>query len=216
MKRFLASVIGLACGIGAGSTAQAHPHVFIESNLDVVRDASGLVTELRHVWRFDELFTATVLLDFDANGDGKLDIDELDEVSSVVTKSIAEYGYYTEVRSGSEVRDFVAPERILVDYVDDQIQMLFAVKLDKPAPVAASTPFRVSVSDPTYYVAIEFVDESAIQISGGGSACKTNIERPDYDALLQEQPEVAGKLTSDPSDTLGDEWLTWLEITCEP
>ena len=56
-----------------------------------------------HVWRFDDLFSSTVLMEFDKNSDLKLDDAELEDVSKTVYDSLAEYNYFqlvTERRQG--------------------------------------------------------------------------------------------------------------------
>ena len=61
MKIALTSMLSLV----SGTYAFAHPHVFVDANIEIVRNDKGEFTELRHVWRFDELFSATIILDFD-------------------------------------------------------------------------------------------------------------------------------------------------------
>ncbi len=208
---------GISAGLlaASGSAAIAHPHVFVEANLEIVRSEDGTVRELRHVWRFDELFSSTVLLDFDTNADGKLDADELDEVSSVVTESIGESNFFTELRKGGQTLSFVPPEKILVDYDDSQILMFFAVQLKDGQKVGANE-IRISVSDPSYYVAIEIADEAAIQISGNGAACQTDIRRPDFDTLYANNNAKTEQFFADPQNaSLGDEWMTWITLNCK-
>ena len=60
-KFWIAALVSLF----AGSGAFAHPHVFVEASLEIVLDKDGRFSKLRQVWRFDELFSATVVLDFD-------------------------------------------------------------------------------------------------------------------------------------------------------
>jgi ABC-type uncharacterized transport system substrate-binding protein len=52
----------------AATPAHVHPHVFAEARLEVDVDPAGTVTALRHVWRFDDVFSSTVLVEFDKNG----------------------------------------------------------------------------------------------------------------------------------------------------
>ncbi|MEZ5871101.1 MAG: DUF1007 family protein [Nitratireductor sp.] len=195
--------------------AAAHPHVFVESNLEILRDAQGNVTELRHVWRFDDLFSSDVLLNYDANGDGKLDAAELDEVGRTVGSSIAEYDYYTEVRSGSETDEFNPPEAVMVDYVDNQVLMFFSLKMKEPVSLKGK-PFKVSVSDPTFYVAMEIASDAAVQVTGEGAACKVQIDRPDFDKLnSQSSLTLTEQFFADPKNaSLGDDWLTWVSVEC--
>ena len=42
------------------SPSQAHPHVFAEANLELLSNDVGGLEEIRHVWRFDEFFSASV------------------------------------------------------------------------------------------------------------------------------------------------------------
>ena len=211
-KPVTAAVIWVAL---AGAAA-AHPHVFVESNLEIVRDSQGAVIELRHVWRFDDLFSSDVMLNYDANGDGKLDHDELDEVGKTVGSSIAEYDYYTEVRLGDENPDFNPPEAVMVDYVDNQVLIFFSLTMKKPVPINGKL-LRVSVSDPTFYVAMEIKDEAAVQITGNGVGCKTEIIRPDFDRLYaQNSQTLTEQFFADPKNaSLGDDWLTWINIECK-
>ena len=214
-NHIMALSVALAASCAAGS-ALAHPHVFVEANVEMLRDDQGSVTEIRHVWRFDEMFSSTVLLDFDANGDGKLDVGELDEVSKTVTDSIGEYDFYTAIRYDTLKQDFIPPEKIIVDYADGQILMLFALKMNKPLPVAGHS-LRVAVSDPTYFVAVELADESAIQVAGKDAAkCKAGIQRPDFDKLYaQNSQTLTEQFFNNPNNAaLGDEWLTWVTVQC--
>ncbi len=214
MKNFL-RLAAISTALLSPAAAFAHPHVFVEANLEVVRGDGGAVTELRHVWRFDELFSTTVLMDFDANADNALQPEELEEVSKVVTQSIGEQGWFTEVRSGNDTVEVVAPEKIMVDYQDGQLLMFFPVKL-KTAVDTQAAPFRVSVSDPTYYVAMEIADESAVQISGNGTDCKAEIYRPDFDKLLTENPDaLTEEFFNDPQNaSLSDQWMSWITDKC--
>lgn len=196
--------------------AFAHPHVFVEGVLEILRDGNGAVTELRHVWRFDELFSSTVLLDFDDNGDGKLDDSELEEVSKTVTESIGEYNFYTEVRLGAKPQTFTPPEKIMVNYDGGQITMFFAEKMKEPLAIAGAD-FRVAVSDPTYYVAMDFADESAVRLVGNDAGCKTSILRPDFDKLYAKNPATLTEqfFNNSGNAVLGDEWLTWIKLDCQ-
>jgi len=195
--------------------ANAHPHVFVEANLEIVRNDDGAVTALRHVWRFDELFSSTVLLDFDADASGDLNQDELDEVSKAVTQSIKEQGWFTEVRRGEKSLDFEGPDKILVDYTDGQVLMFFEATFGEPVKTGQEK-FRVSVADPTYYVAMDVANEAAVQIRGHAEQCAVSIYRPDYDALFaQSSATLTEQFFQDPGNAMSDDkWFTWIDMTC--
>jgi len=215
MTRNLTPVLLFLAGVGFSSGAMAHPHVFVEASLEIVRNSDGKFSELRQVWRFDELFSTTVVLDFDANANNTLEPEELEEVSKTVTKSVGEENFFTELRLGKENIDFVAPDRINVDYKDGQILMFFETVLAKPV-ASTEGDFRISVSDPTYYVAMEIAEEGAVIVSGNSAGCTSAISRPDYDLLLsQNQAKATEDFFNNPSGAgLGDDWLTWVTLKC--
>lgn len=210
--------VGCLCiSMTAAEDVKAHPHVFANANLEIVRNDEGMATEIRHVWRFDEIFSSSVLLDFDADGDGKLDVSELETVANTVKGNISEFNFYTEVRQGTVVANFYEPEPFLVDYADGQLTMIFALELEKPEKMGA-TGFRVAVSDPTYYVAIELDDTNSVTVSGNASGCSSTIERPDFDALWAKDAErMARVLAAAPDEEVeaSDDFLTWVNFKCE-
>jgi ABC-type uncharacterized transport system substrate-binding protein len=215
MKISKVLVATAAVALLSTGVALAHPHVMVDANLEIVRNGAGEVTELRNVWRFDELFSTTVVMDYDANGNNVLEPEELAEVSKTVTKSISEEDFFTEVRLGKDSVEFVPPAEIMVDYVDGQILMLFAVTFAKPVDTS-SGQFRVSIADPTYYVAFELAGEAAVQVSGNGAGCGVDVLVPDYDKLMSQDPaSLTEQFFNNPENAdLGDDWMTWVNLKC--
>ena len=215
MKISQVLVASAAMAVLTPGLARAHPHVMVDANLEIVRNAQGDVTELRNVWRFDELFSTTVLMDYDANANNALEPEELAEVAKTVTKSISEEDFFTEVRLGNDSVEFVPPAEIMVDYVDGQILMLFPVTFAQPVKASAGQ-FRVSIADPTYYVAFELAGEAAVQVSGNGAGCGVEVVVPDYDKLMsQSQASLTEQFFNNPENAdLGDEWMTWVNLKC--
>lgn len=166
--RLLAPLLCLAAMVQgfAPRPADAHPHVWIEAELAfVARD--GKVRALDIVWRFDEFFSAQMLLDFDRNRDGRLDAGELRALSAQTQASLAEYSFFTHIHRGEqrekvrEVADFrVSVEKGIVVY-------RFSVPLDAPAD-PRSAPLLVGLFDETYFVDISLDGERALRIAGEG------------------------------------------------
>lgn len=209
-----AGLLGVCITLPAA--AQAHPHVFVEANLDIVQNEAGEATHIRHVWRFDELFSSSLLLDFDDNGNGQLDVAELQEIASVTSQSIAEYNFYTEIRNGDQIINFYEPDPYIVDMQDGQLLIILSVEIEKPVKMNGNS-FRVAVSDPTYYVAIDFLSDDAVQVSGGKQSCSHDIVPPDWDALYAEDAQRLADLFAAPADaevTASDDYLTWVHFAC--
>jgi len=217
----LALVAGLGMTAGNHGPANAHPHVFIEANLEIVRDSAGNATDIRHVWRFDEIFSSSLILDYDDNGSGALDPEELAIIARETKTSLAEYNFFTEIKQGEEIVEFEAPEPYLVDMDSGQLVMIMSLKLRQPAPMGKDG-FKVAVSDPTYYVAVEMRGESpfeqnAVEVSGNGAGCTSKIIVPDFDALYaKDAKRLAELFDAGPDDEVeaSDEYLTWVHFSC--
>ena len=46
--------------LASTSPALVHPHVFAEARLEVMLNPDKSVKSLRHLWRFDDVFSSTV------------------------------------------------------------------------------------------------------------------------------------------------------------
>lgn len=214
-KKILLAALGVF-GL-AVSQANAHPHVFVEASIEIVRNDKGEFSELRQVWRFDELFSSTLLLDFDKNASGKLEAEEISEITSVVAKSILEYDFYTAIRSGKDVVEFYPPDGIGGYMEGGQMIMFLSVEPAKPYKFG-NEPLRVSASDTSYYVAFDMKDEN-ITVSGPkADACTTEVTHPDFDKLYAENEQLLSDAFSDsvedPQLSLGDEFYSWASISC--
>src|ERR1700754_3796458 len=96
----------------APAAAFAHPHIFIEARLEVVAGPGGNVQELHNIWRFDGVFSSSVLMDFDKNTNLKLDPDELKEVGETVRTSLADFDYYTTLTDNGKPVKVAKPDVI--------------------------------------------------------------------------------------------------------
>ncbi|WP_274627845.1 DUF1007 family protein [Arvimicrobium flavum] len=197
----------------AATPAYVHPHVFAEARLDVDIDSGGNVSALKHVWRFDDVFSSTVLMEFDANQDLVLDETELREVSKTVYESIGEFGYFQLVTlDGKDVA--MQTDELFANFEDNQLIILFQSKPREPLKLAGKIDF--GVYDPTFYTAIEFVRDDQMAVNGMPANCTRTVIRPDPDeALAQNQQSLTEAFFNDPAGTdMSKIFATRLELTC--
>lgn len=201
--------------LAAPVAAAAHPHVFAEARLEVVAGEDGTVAELRNVWRFDEMFSASVVMDFDANGNATLDPEELAEVGHTVLESLADYSYYTALTREGRPVGVAKPEAINVDYRDGQLLMFFTLRPGEAMPLKGRLTF--GVYDPTMYAAIDFAsDNDLVTVGEKFDACTRKVVRPDPDEVLaQNQDKLTEAFFDDPAGTdMSKLFATRLEVTC--
>ena len=96
------AIVAGALLLASAGPASVHPHVFAEARLDVVVNADETVKSLRHLWRFDDMFSSTVLMEFDKDADLKLDDKELKDVADTVYASLGEFNYFQIVTSSGK------------------------------------------------------------------------------------------------------------------
>lgn len=213
MRKAIPLLAGMAAL--APSLADAHPHIFAEARLEVVAAADGSISELRNVWRFDEIFSSSVLMDFDKNTNLKLDADELGEVGKTVLESLADFNYYTSITENGKSITVARPDVINVDFQNGQLLMFFAVKPSSAIPIKGKLTF--GVYDPTLYAAMDFAsDDDLVTIGDQLNACKRAVVRPDADEVLaQNQANLTDAFFNDPAGTdMSKLFATRLELTC--
>jgi ABC-type uncharacterized transport system substrate-binding protein len=209
------TLLAVACAAAlAPRPALSHPHVFAEARLDVLVAPDGAVKSLRHLWRFDDLFSSTVLLEFDANSDLKLDAAELKEVSSVVYDSIGEYDYFQVVRADDKPVAMKPPANLIADYQDGQLIILFESEPAETLKLAGKVDF--GIYDPTFYTAIDFVEDENMTVDNMPAGCSRTVVRPDPDEVIaQNQATLTEEFFNDPAGTdYGSLFATKLELTC--
>lgn len=196
--------------------ASTHPHVYAEARLEVVINADAQVEALRHVWRFDDLFSSTVLMEFDKNQDLTLDTEELADASSVIHESLADYNYFQVIKANGNEVEMEPPVEIVADFTDNQLVLLFETKPKQLLPLKGSLSF--GVYDPTFYTAIDFTEDDYLQAQNLSEGCTRQVIRPDPDeAIAQNQDTLTEAFYEDTAGReLSSIFATRLEITCGP
>ena len=219
MYRFVRSaLVPASCAIAAtacfNAPALAHPHIFAEASLEIVVGSDATLESLRHVWRFDDLFSSTVLLEFDENSDLALSHDELEAVASVIHESLAEFGYFQFVSANDKSVEMRAPERIIALFEDHQLTILFESSPTAPLKLEGKVDF--GVYDPTFYTAIDFYQDEQLSVSNLPNTCTTQVIRPDPDeAIAMNQQSLTDAFFNDPMGVdYSKLFATRLELNC--
>ncbi len=180
----LAVCLGL---LGAPDAAQAHPHVFIDNVATFVFDQRG-VAAIRLRWTFDEIFSASIISQFDRNKDKSFDAEELKALKAGAFDNLQNFGYFSHI----DVDDKPVPTKRVTGFkaeiVKDQLVYEFTVPLD-----AAVDPRRqhlvVGIYDPEYFVDIDVAGKDAVRFEGNaGISCTApvleNPRKPIYGGMV--------------------------------
>lgn len=209
-----AGVLSVGAALFA-APAHAHPHIFADARLEVMVDPAGpTISALRHVWRFDDAFSATVILEFDKNGDRKLDDAELETVRQTVFQSMAEYNYFQTLSVDGKDVPLSAPEPFVVTF--DSNQLMFVFEARPKEPIKAHGLIKIGVYDPTFYTGIEFLEDKDMALTAALPSCTSKVIRPDPDeAIAANQSNLTQEFFDNPeANDLTKLFATRLEITC--
>ena len=216
--RLAAWLAGVLASLALAGAAAAHPHVFAEARMEIVGDTAGRLISVRNIWRMDELFSTSVVVDYDKNANGVLDDDELQAVGDTVKESIAEWSFYTFVRAGGKVVPLDPPAEIRTLYQDNQLLMFFEMKVKDPVDLK-TTPVSVSNFDETFFVAFDFADEKSFDLVDMPAGCTRAMVVPDEDEAAQQWMSSIASLGPDetvPADGIDYSQLlaTRAEVKC--
>lgn len=217
-RRFTRKITGLlfvGTAIAAPFPAFAHPHIFIDAKFEAIAGADGTLQEVRDVWHFDEVFSSSVLLDFDKNEDSKLDSSELDAIGKTVRTSLAKYNYYTSITVNGKPVPLAMPEVMHASYSNQSLTLEFSQKPVRPTPMKGLIVF--GMYDTTLYTALDFSTDDDLKTSGPGFAsCKRKVVRPGSKEILAENQAMLTTLFfNDPTGTNYSQLVaTRLEVRC--
>lgn len=152
--------------------------------MELVGAPDGTLAAVRNVWRMDELFSSSVLVDFDKNANGKLDEEELEAVGETIRASIAGHAYYTSVETGGRPVKLAAPDAIRALYQDGQLLLFFEMKAGERLDLKTQ-PLTVANFDDSFYVAFNYSAKSFGLVDMPAS-CKETFIVPDEDAAARQ------------------------------
>ncbi len=136
----------------------------------------GEITAVRHIWQFDEAFTAFAIQGLDANNDGKLSDAELKPLAKVNVDSLKEYSFFTWLRQGKKSYPFVPPTEYWLEFHGGRLTLFYTLPLKKP--VAIHGKATLEVFDPEYFVAFTFPEHKAVTLTNAPPGCKAAYHPP--------------------------------------
>jgi len=154
--------------------ASAHPHVFIEDRV-VFLLAGDKITAIEQSWKFDEVFSDTLIQQFDKNGDGAFSAAESKDVAKGTLPNLKAFRYFNyEWIDGKDIGivdpiDFVAAAKNKI------VTFVFTVKLPKPID-PKTQKLKVEINDREFYVEVDLAKDQPILFNGNqGVACTPKI-----------------------------------------
>ncbi len=179
--------------------ASAHPHIYIDTGLEVIFDDSGALTHIRVTWQYDELYSLLVTEDMglDPDFDGELTTAEQARLTGFDMNWVAGFNGDLEAADGAQPLPLSGPIEPTATFADGRITTTHLRRV--MTPVDFSEPVVIKPYDPTYYTAYDVTLPIVIT---GSDACRSRVKMPDITAGLSALRDQLSGLdaNADPGD----------------
>lgn len=200
------------------AAAVAHPHIFIDTRLELIFDASGRAEAVRVTWVYDDFFSLLMLEDrgLDPDGDGKLTPEEETALVGFDMAWDADYEGDLYVLLNDQRLTLGRPAEFTAGFDGAQITSTHLRRFDVPVS-PDNDPLILQVYDPGYYTAYTIVGQPVL--SGNGAGCMAQVYEPDRDAANEQLEAMLRELSAQENiemdfPAIGAAYADEVRVTC--
>jgi ABC-type uncharacterized transport system substrate-binding protein len=175
MNALLRILLAALLSLGASGLVQAHPHVWVTMQTELVYAPDGSITGIRHAWSFDDMFSTFATQGLESKEKGKFTREELAPLAKVNVESLKEYDYFTYATADGKKAELTDPASdYWLDYKDQVLTLNFLLPFK--APVKAKE-LKIEIYDPSVFVDFAFAKDKPVQLAGAPK-CKLDVVLP--------------------------------------
>lgn len=205
-------MIAALLALGGGAAA-AHPHAWVDLEIELVFAADGRLHALRQAWVFDEAYTAYMLPPLRGrHARPGQEPERHAAVARELMRSLREHAHFTRIEHQGVALATEPPEAAAVRLRGRRMVFDFELALAVPADPRAA-PLTYAVFDPTYFVEIVHAGAGAIRLVDAPPDCALRIGKPQLDPLTVARA-AALEATQSGGDTLGQEFAERVTLRC--
>lgn len=199
---------------GAGGSARAHPHEFVEMKINVLFDKAGKAIAMRYFWRFDEFFSAYALESVPVDEQGKQIPAGLQVLLQEILGNIEKIAYFTKFdEAGGVVPQFGKAFGKGVAVNKRQLEIVFEVPFKEPVDLSKKG-MTYAVYDPEFYIAINHSEKKdAVVLSDAPKGCQFQLNVPEPADDIVDFASSLGRSESAGND-LGINFAEWVKVSC--
>jgi ABC-type uncharacterized transport system substrate-binding protein len=208
-------VLATLASIFLASPALAHPHIFIDTEIEVIFDDEGRAEALRIFWSYDDLTSLQVIADrgMDPDFDGHLTDAESAALSGFDMNWELGFAGDTYALLGSAPLELSGPSDWTVRYSDDIITSSHLRRFAVPVRLGEEA-LTVQTYDPTLYSGYFIANVPKL---ANAPACSATIQKPDTEAANKLLDAAIASLPGDVENdfpALGAAFAEEVRITC--
>jgi ABC-type uncharacterized transport system substrate-binding protein len=192
------------------SAALAHPHVYVTMKSEIVYDAEGRMTGIRHHWTFDDMFSSYATQGLESKVKGEFTREELQPLAEVNITSMKEYDFFTEGKMNGKKVEFETPKDYFLELKDQLLTLHFTLPLKEPVQTKS---IDLEIYDPLYFVAFEFDEKNPITLKDAPPSCKLNTVKLG-DGTQSKSLSESIFARPDPNNPFGAQFANKIAIKC--
>jgi ABC-type uncharacterized transport system substrate-binding protein len=140
--------------------ALAHPHVFMDTRIEAAYGSEGL-SGFWITWRFDKVFTAGILMDFDSDKNERFDPGEVAVIEDRAFSNLVNYNYFVYIHSSKGTFRPSSVESFTAYMEGGRVHYRFFVPY--PLPIREEeVKVNIAVYDETFFCDIGYVDTAPL------------------------------------------------------
>ena len=206
----IAALLGLAA-----APAQAHPHVWVTMEAELIYAPDGKVTGLRHAWTFDDMFSEYATQGLTQKTKGQFTREELKPLAEENVNSLKEYSFFNHLRlDGKTAKDVIAdPKDYWLDYKSDTQTLTLSFTLPLKEPVA-SKDLQIDIYDPEFFINFAFGEKPVVKLTGAPATCNVTTKQPGEEQFPPVQRLDKSFQASDANAGMGAHYASKIFVKC--
>ncbi|SFR38229.1 DUF1007 family protein [Litoreibacter janthinus] len=217
MRKGFAAFTAAFLSLGTTPTF-AHPHIFIDTGIEVIFDDTGRLTHVRVTWKYDDLYSLLLSEDYklDTDHDGALTDLERDQMAGFDAEWVEGYAGDLEVLLDGQVLTLSGPMEPTADMIDGRLISTHLREITG-TPLIEDETLSLKAFDPTYYTAYDVT--LPVTLSGRDD-CKVLRIEPDIDGQLAQMQaqlltlDANADLEENDIPLIGGDFATDIRVTC--
>jgi len=212
---WLLSLVVITWGCLIAPAAQAHPHVWVTMNTELLYEPDGLALGLRQDWTFDDMFSAYATTGIAAKIKGQFTREELQSLAQTNVESLKDYAYFTypTIDGKKQKNAFNDPIDYWLSYDPKATVLTLHFTMLFKTPVKAKV-LKIEIYDPEFFVDFGFAEKNAVKLVGAPASCALWTEKPPDENFLSSQNVKQALIPSEANIGMGMDFANKILVEC--